>query len=92
MNSAQWGAGGIRSYASASIMAQFYHHWDGEGDGRHMRAYLAALKAGTPEPKARETHLLRGRTIEELEKEIARSWRRADLKLEFAPNRAASGN
>ncbi|MDG2125494.1 MAG: hypothetical protein P8J87_17450 [Verrucomicrobiales bacterium] len=86
MNSAQWGAGGIRSYASASIMAQYFHHADGEGDGAHIRAYLAALKAGTPEPQARATHLLRGRTLEELEKQITRAWRREDLKLEFAAN------
>ena len=80
------GGGASRNYDSASVLAYYFLKLDGEEDGAHLVEYLKALATGNRSEgykKAQETHLLRGRTYEELEKDVAAAWRSEGLKIEF---------
>lgn len=77
------GGDGIRNYASADMTVMFFMHKDGDGKAAGVRNYLAAVRAGVPEPEAADTYLVRGRSLEEIQDEMARAWRSQGLKLEF---------
>ena len=81
-NAALAAEGGLNNYATAAMIVAYFNIWD-EGDGIHIRNYLIDLKNGVEEPIARAEHLLRGRSYEDLEDEIAKGWRGEGLKLEF---------
>ena len=81
-NAAVGGPGGINNYATAAMIATYFNVWD-EGDGIHIRNYLVDLKSGVEEPIARAEHLLRGRSYDDLQDDIAKAWRGEGLKLEF---------
>lgn len=90
MSHRQWSAsigggrfGGVRNYASALILTVYFCHHDDDGSGRVMWDYLRALERGVDEKEAREQYLIRGRSMADLEGEIARAWRRARLNLSF---------
>ena len=81
---------GVRNYASALLLTWFFCHADDHGDGRHLFDYLAAIKSGAPEPETRAVHLVRGRSAEDLENDMARAWKRGGMSVTFS-RRVASG-
>jgi len=76
---------GIKNYASSAMLMYFFMHLDGDGDGSPMLAYMHAVRAGMGKDEAAKTFLLRGRTTDELAKDMAKGWRRYSLKLQFHP-------
>ncbi len=53
-------------YNSSALLAHYFLHHDGKGDGAGVAAYFDALRRGVPAEKAEAEHLLRGRTRESL--------------------------
>jgi len=69
-----------RYYFSAFLLINYFLHFDEEGDGRRIWAYIRAIESGTPEVEAR-AHLLDGRSFDELFEDIRRAYDREDLEL-----------
>lgn len=79
------GTGGS-NYNSANVLAYYFLKLDGEGDAAHLVEYLKTLtsgRRGSGEKEAQEKHLLRGRSYEQLQEEVATAWRSEGLKIEF---------
>ncbi len=81
------GQGG-KNYNSANVIAYYFLRLDGDGDGKHLVEFIKALIGGRRGDEetlaaAQAEHLLRGRSYEELEKELAEAWRSQGLKIEF---------
>lgn len=79
------GRGG-RNYDSANILAYYFLRLDGEGNGAHLVEFLKEITSGNRGDDgklAREKHLLRERSYEQLEKDLADAWRSEGLKIEF---------
>ena len=81
------GEGG-KNYNSANVIAYYFLRLDGEGDGKHLVEFIKTLIGGRRGDlenltAAHAEHLLRGRTYEALEKEVADAWRGQGLKIEF---------
>lgn len=74
---------GSRNYASANLLLTYFARLDGEGDGAGLVEYLKAVSSGTESDKAAEEHLLRGRSYEELQENVGKSWRSEGLQLTF---------
>lgn len=80
----------LRNYTSSMILAYFFMHEDGDGDGHHFIQWMhdwrsAVFSRRTNQYEALiEKHLLRGRSYEELEKEIQDAMRRKGLRLDFS--------
>lgn len=91
ISSAEWanelasGMGGL-NYNSASAMAYYFLRLDGDGDAAYLVEFLKELVSGDQKAmeEAQSEFLLRGRSYEELEKDIADAWRSEGLKIEFA--------
>lgn len=78
------GQGGI-NYRSSNVLAYYFLRLDGEGDAAHLVEFLKELPGIRREGLAelQEKHLMRGRSYEQLEKDIATAWRSEGLKIEF---------
>ena len=72
----------VLEYNSAAILVHFFIHHDGKGDAAHLAAYLDAIRQGVHPAKAGEIHLLRGRTYEQLDKELRLVWKNNKVALE----------
>ena len=88
ITSAEWaemlGAGqGSRNYASANLLLTYFARLDGEGDGAGLVDYLKAVSTGMERDEATDKHLMRGRSFDELQEEVAKAWRSEGLKLTF---------
>ncbi len=73
----------ILHYNSAALFVFHFLHDDRKGDAAHFAAYLDALRRGIPSDQAQETHLLRGRTPEELDAELKKTWETRGVRLVF---------
>lgn len=90
ISSSEWagelaaGTGGM-NYNSANILAYYFLRLDGEGDAAYLVEFLKTLTSGDREAAkaAQEEHLLRGRSYEELQEELAKAWRGEGLQIEF---------
>ncbi len=90
ISSSEWaselsaGTGGM-NYNSANILAYYFLRLDGEGDAAHLVEFLKALTSSDREAAkaAQEEHLLRGRSYEALQEELAKAWRGEGLQIEF---------
>jgi len=73
------------NYNSANVLAYYFLKLDGNGDGANLVEYLKTLTSGDQEAAkvSQEEFLLRGRSYEALEKDIADAWRSEGLKIEF---------
>ncbi|MAS95937.1 MAG: hypothetical protein CMO55_22255 [Verrucomicrobiales bacterium] len=71
--------GGFCYYAAALVLFEYFTH----GDGNSMRPFLEALVSGADLESAVDAHLLRGRSIEEVEEALATYWKRNGLEFEF---------
>jgi hypothetical protein len=69
-------------YHESLILIDYFFHRD-HPDGVHFRRYLESVLSGVPEPDARSIHLLRGRSYEQIEKEIATLWKPLGFTINF---------
>jgi len=78
------GTGG-ENYNSASALAYYFLRLDGEGDASNLVEFLKSLTSGNDDAArtAQDKFLLRGRSYEDLEKDIITAWRSEGLKIEF---------
>ncbi len=81
----------MRNYASATILTYYFYHVDGKGDAANIIAWLRAIESGTPYEEASEKHLIRGRKLADIEKEISRTMQKEMLALDFAGDAEPSG-
>lgn len=72
-----------QNYDSALALTYFFYHHDGDGDARGMIQFLRALEEGIPTDQAIAEHLLRGRSMMELEAEIKLSLGRDGVPVEW---------
>lgn len=71
-----------KNYGVSALLVYYFCHFDGEGDAKRMKAFLAALHDGKTGDAALEV-LLDGRTYEELQKEIIEKWERKGIDFTF---------
>jgi hypothetical protein len=86
-----------QNYGSAGLLTYYFYHLDGEGDAKHMIAYLRALQ----EVKTREQgapllkqHLMRERTHQQLAEDVKKAFRKEGVDITFdaaGKNAAATG-
>ena len=82
---------GSRNYTSSMILAYFFMHEDGNGDGHNLIQWLHEHRAAAASRKDSELdaifkkHILRDRTYKQLEEEIKTAMGKKGLRLEFAP-------
>ena len=72
----------ILEYNSAAVLVHFFIHHDGKGNAAYLAAYLDAIRQGISPSQAEKTHLLRGRSYEQLDKEVRQVWERKKIALE----------
>lgn len=78
------------NYGVGLLLTTYFIHLDGEGDAARLKAFLGALRDGKTGKDALEV-LRDGRSYAELEKEIAKGWKRKGIDIEFAAT-GSSGN
>ena len=70
------------SYGCGLLITTYFLHMEGEGDGKHIKAFLQALRDGKDSEKALDV-LLDGRTFEQLEKEMTKAWSHKGVDFTF---------
>jgi hypothetical protein len=63
---------GQLSYGCSLLLTNYFLHMDGEGDGKRIKAFLQALRAGKKGEEAIAV-LLDGRTYEQLQKDFSKA-------------------
>lgn len=76
------GGNGNFNYAVGLLLTYYFIHFDGDGDAVNFKAYKRALLAGKGRDEATGI-LLNGRSFAELEKDVAREWRRYGVRFSF---------
>jgi SLA1 homology domain 1, SHD1 len=71
-----------QTYGISALLVYYFFHFDGDGDARRIKAFLAALHAGKTNDAVIEV-LLEGRTYETLQNEITDKWKRKGVKFTF---------
>lgn len=66
-------------YASALVLVEYFCF----ADGNSLRPYLEAVLTGVLHREATELHLLRGKTMPEIESAIAERWTSRGLRIRF---------
>ncbi|MDF1741312.1 MAG: hypothetical protein P1U86_19285 [Verrucomicrobiales bacterium] len=69
-------------YSQALLLIDYFCHRD-HRNGLHFRRYLEAILSGVSEFDARHIHLLRGRSYEEIEKEMIDLWKPLKFAINF---------
>ncbi|MEM6278434.1 MAG: hypothetical protein AAF733_03075, partial [Verrucomicrobiota bacterium] len=64
---------GELQYNLSLLLIDYFSHRD-HRHGVHFRKYLECILSGVPEAEARALHLLRGRSYEEIEREMTKLW------------------
>lgn len=90
LDSDQWNAGVAAQsaypyYNSAALLAYYFLHGDGKGDGAGLAAFFDDIRRGIPRSEAESKHLLRGRTRESLAGEVQNYARKLGLTLKIEP-------
>lgn len=73
---------GLLQYNESLLLIDYFFHRD-HPDGAHFRRYLECVLSGVSEIEARDRHLLRGRSYQEIEREIAELWRPLGFTVTF---------
>lgn len=73
---------GRLQYDESLLLMDYFIHRD-HRDGVHFRRYLECVLSGMPEPEARDVHLMRGRTYEEIERKLIDLWEPLGLTINF---------
>ena len=80
-----------QNYASAGLMTYYFYFLDDKGDGANVINYVRALETSLGrrgEPEAFATHLIRGRSNEQMRDDIKKAFRKEGVIIEFsAPGR-----
>ena len=82
--------GSLRNYTSSMVLACYLMHEDGSGDGAHFIDWMHAWRTAQITKQTDqlypliEKHLLRGRSYDELEKDIQEKMRKRGLRLNFS--------
>jgi hypothetical protein len=71
------------NYGCGLLIATYFFHLDGEGDGKRIKGFLKALHDGADSGKAIDL-LLGGRSFEKLEEDIVKAWGRKGVDFKFA--------
>ncbi len=71
------------NYRSAAYLTYYFYRLDDKKDGAHMVALFRDLEQGVDTQSAINTHLIRGRSAEALEKDITTAYRKEGVKVEF---------
>lgn len=79
-----------RNYSSAIALTYYFYRGDDKGDGAHMIAFMKDIAAGKKWPAAMEEHLVRGRPLPEIEKEIVTFLRKSNMVIDWADGPAGS--
>ncbi len=74
-------AGGMQ-YHEALLLVDYFFHVD-HPDGLYFKRYLEAILSGVPEKQARDQHLMRGRSYEEIENDLIKRWQPVGFSLVF---------
>lgn len=82
----------MRNYASATILAYYFYHVDGKGDAANIIAWLRAIESGTSQEEATAKHLIRGRKLTDIEKEIAHAMQKEMLVIDFTGDASPAGS
>jgi hypothetical protein len=69
--------------ASAMLLTFYLSYLDRAGDGAGVKALQEAMKQGMPEERAVRECLLAGRSVEDLEREMGRTFAEAGVELQF---------
>ncbi len=69
-------------YNEALLLVDYFCHRD-HSNGVHFRRYLESILSGVPEFEARQIHLLRGRTYQEIEAEMIDLWKPMGFAINF---------
>lgn len=69
-------------YSGSLILTEFFCH----GDDNSLRSFMEAVLTGVDEKEALETHLLRGRTKEQIQQLIIDRWKPNGLTIHFESN------
>jgi hypothetical protein len=77
------------NYATAALLTYYFYVLDDQKDGAHVIACFKAIKNDTPASEAIATHLLRGRSHAELEKELISAFKKEGLTLNFVSRGSA---
>ncbi len=78
-------------YNSAGLLTHWFLHHDTPGNGVGLIGFLAAIREGLPIQEALDTHLLRGRSSEEIERAIEELARRHGTQIEWIGGWPATG-
>lgn len=70
------------NYGLGALIVYYYFHMDGEKDAANIKEYLKGLKAGKKAPEMFEP-LLAGRSWDEMEADITKSWRSRGVRINF---------
>ena len=72
------------TYPSVVMLVYYFFHLDGDGNGKHIREYVRAIASKEmKEPEAAKTHLLRGRSYEEVEQDIKDKFSSEGIRVEI---------
>ena len=74
------------NYGASLLICYYFMQLDGEGDGKRIKAFLQALRAGRTGDGALAV-LLDGRSFAQLAKEITKAWSRRGIDLTFGSGR-----
>lgn len=80
-----------RNYASAIALTYYFYHGDDKGDGAHMVSFMKDIATGKKWPQAQDEHLIRGRSYEQIEKDLVTFMRRSGMLIEWAAGPAGGG-
>jgi hypothetical protein len=71
------------NYGCGLLIATYFFHMDGDGDGKRIKAFLKALHDGMDSEKAIDL-LLGGRSFSKLEEDVVKAWSRKGVDFSFA--------
>ena len=70
------------NYGLGALVVYYFFHMDGEKDAANIKNFLKGLKEGKKVPEMYEP-LLAGRTWDEMEADITKSWRSRGVRINF---------
>lgn len=70
------------NYGLGALVVYYYFHMDGDKDAANIKKFLKGLKEGKKVPEMYEP-LLAGRTWDEMEADITKSWRSRGVRINF---------
>jgi len=76
------GMAGTMQYHEALLLVDYFFHVD-HPDGLYFKRYLEAILSGIPEKQARDRHLIRGRSYQDIENDLIKRWQSVGFSIVF---------